>query len=37
MAHPWMQQNLLDLSSEDSNDYGSEIEDEIDDRDEEWS
>ena len=37
MAHPWMQQNLLDMSSGDSNDYGSEIEDEIDDRDEEWS
>jgi len=28
---------LLDMSSGDSNDYGSEIEDEIDDRDEEWS
>jgi|LauGreDrversion4_2_1035121.scaffolds.fasta_scaffold663792_2 hypothetical protein len=25
------------MSSGDSNDYGSEIEDEIDDRDEEWS
>ena len=34
MAHPWMQQDILEMSSGDSED---ESENEIDDRDEEWS
>jgi serine/threonine protein kinase len=36
MAHPWMQQDILEMSSNDSDEDGSDNDD-IDDRDEEWS
>jgi hypothetical protein len=35
MAHPWMQQDILEMSSNDSDEDGS--DNDIDDRDEEWS